>query len=126
MKLHFKTWKIAFELQDIAAKLQEVLIFVLSEAESRKIEMEVTEISRKDGGVHGTEPVRGIDLVPVVGSWKRSVEVMQIIRTLVNDNWFYGKGDFEVCPPVRGGTAPHIHLQVCHLTRKDSFKGEDA
>ena len=105
----FKDWRVAFEFAEIDHGLKEVVAFTVQAAEELGISrLVVTEIKRNDGGVHSVW--RGIDLVPE----DRCVDDMNRLRDVINDAWDYGKPNSSllVCPPVRHGTAPHIHLQV--------------
>ena len=106
----FKDWRTAFEFDSLDKKLKQIVAYAITTAADMGIaRLVVTSIQRDDGGVHSTHPVRGIDLVPE----DRDVTSMETIRSAVNDEWDYGKqnSSIEVCPPVRHGTAPHVHLQ---------------
>ena len=74
--------------------------------------MVITSTFRDDGGVHGL--MRGCDLVPE----DRDVETMEKIRKDTNKEWDYGKKNLQVIPPVRHGTAPHLHCQCRNSTRR--------
>ena len=109
ISLIFKDWRIAFDFDKINDTLKEVVAFTIQTAEELGISrLVITEIKRDDGGVHSVW--RGIDLVPE----DRNVDDMNRLRDIINDTWDYGKpgSALSVCPPLRHGTAPHIHLQV--------------
>lgn len=61
-----------------------------------------------DAGVHGTEPVRGIDLRSY------SFENPHAIAQEINDNWIYDntRPDMNVCVFHDVGSGLHFHLQV--------------
>lgn len=105
----FKDWRTAFEFDRLDKKLKQIVAFTVQKAAEMGARLVVTEIARDDGGVHSTHPCRGIDLVPE----DRDLQTMNNIRDEINSEWNYGKenSSLEVCPPVRHGTAPHIHLQ---------------
>jgi len=110
-----KDFNDAYFLSSLHPKLKEILNFVIYEwSKEESGDLEITSVYREDGGVHGTAPIRGIDLVPV----DRNIEKMELIRKFVNDTFDYGKEGIFVCPPVRHGTAPHCHLQSRDETRR--------
>jgi len=112
ISIKFKTFIDAYYLNDLHPKLKEILNFVVYEAGQLDWELEITSVYRASGGVHGL--FRGVDLVPI----DRDVGKMELIRDKVNENFDYGKEGFEVCPPVRHGSAPHNHLQARDETRR--------
>jgi hypothetical protein len=67
-----------------------------------------------DDGVHGTLPLRGVDLRA------RNIETGQSVVKLINDNWTYDtkRPDFK-CAVLHGkGANLHIHLQSHQNTTK--------
>lgn len=121
MRISVKDHQDVFDFAKLHLKLKEVLFFAVDAAGDLGFQLEVTSICRDDGGVHATDPVRGIDVVPT----DRAVYKMDQLRTAVNETWNYGKGDFEVCPEVRHGTAPHCHLQVRDQTTKKKGREDE-
>ena len=61
-----------------------------------------------DPGVHGTSPLRGIDLRC------RSLAVGAAIEDLINDSWFYDskRPELKCCKLHGEGPNLHLHLQV--------------
>ena len=105
MKIIFKDWEDCFDMGDLHPKMRPVLEFVMNQADQLGVSLVITSVKRDDG-VH--KALRGLDLVPE----DRDIEVMEKIREKTNDRWDYGKSPYSVVPPIRHGTAPHIHLQV--------------
>ena len=110
--LSFKNFADAYDLSSLHPKLKEIFNFVVHEAGKKGWELEVTSVSREDGGVHQYK--RGIDLVPV----DRDTKKMQWIRGKVNSTFDYGKGKLQVVPPIDHGTAKHIHCQAWDKTTR--------
>lgn len=110
--IRFKNFNDVNSMHSLHPRLIEIYNFVVHECAKKDIELEVTSTYRPTGGVHSL--YRGIDIVPV----DRSIEKMEWIRTLVNDTFDYGKEGFEVCVPIRHGTAPHCHLQSRTETKR--------
>ena len=110
--IHFKYFTDAYHLFSLHSQLREVFNFVVYETHKKGWDLEVTSTFRSTGGVHSL--FRGIDVVPV----DRDIEKMEWIRALVNDTFDYGKEGFEVCVPIRHGSAPHVHLQARDETRR--------
>ncbi len=108
----FKYFDDAYHLRDLHPKLKEVFNFVVHACHKKGWGLIITSTFRATGGVHSL--YRGIDVVPT----DRDTEKMEWIRTLVNDTFDYGKEGFEVCPPIRHGSAPHVHLQSRNETRR--------
>lgn len=74
----------------------------------------VTSIYRDgDDGVHGTMPVRGVDLR------MRNIPIGLAIIEFINRNWAYDHSRPEMeCAVLHGeGSDLHIHLQVHNNTR---------
>jgi len=93
-------------LEFIDKKLREICLFA---EEETRINFTVTSIFRmNDDGVHGTLPVRGIDL------GCRNEEIGTAVENLVNDNYIYDpKRPHKDCAMYHdNGNGPHIHLQV--------------
>ena len=77
--------------------------------------LEFTETSTYrigDPGVHGTLPVRGIDLRC------RNRKIGEAIAKLINSYWEYDKKRPEKQCALYHGKAPHLHLQVHPNTRR--------
>ena len=107
MRLSFKDYRDIYEVGDLNPILYDVLDFCIEYANTElDVDLEVTSIWRPASGVHTL--YRAIDIVPT----DRSVAKMEKIRDAVNEAYDYGKDEFEICPPVRHGSAPHCHLQV--------------
>lgn len=116
----FKNWEDSFHMGRLHPKLRLIVTYMVNRAYTHYgRRMEVTSTFRDDGGVHGTRPkLRGIDLVPE----DRDIEIMEKLRVDTNKAWDYGKEPFEVVPPIRHGTAKHLHLQA----RKETHRKETA
>lgn len=71
-----------------------------------------TSAFREGGGVHGTNPLRGVDL--------RSHEFTDPIRirNYCNQEWDYGKEPYRVCVYHDSGRGVHFHLQVRNETKR--------
>jgi len=111
MEIIFKNWEDCFYMDKLHSKLRPIVSYLVNLAHTRHgIRLEITSTFRADGGVHSL--MRGIDLVPE----NRDVEVMETLRGEINREWDYGKAGLQVVPPVRHGTAPHIHLQARNET----------
>lgn len=94
------------QLEFIKGKLRELTLWV---EEETGFEFTVTSIYRiDDDGVHGTLPVRGLDLRC------RSYEVGSAIESLINKFWVYDpKRLGKKCCFLHGeGSNLHLHLQV--------------
>lgn len=75
----------------------------------------VTSIYRPgDKGVHGTLPVRGVDVR------MRDLEVGELIEEQVNRKWQYDprRPSLEVCEGHGEGANYHLHFQVHPNTRR--------
>lgn len=73
----------------------------------------VTDFFRKGSrGVHGTDPVRGLDIRSSIYADPRAVEFE------VNENWVYDntRPDKQVALYHNAGTGFHFHIQVHPLT----------
>ena len=113
IELVFKSWEDSFHMGKLHPKMRPILTYVINHAWTRYgIRLVVTSIYREDGGVH--QYFRGADLVPE----DRAVEAMEKIREDTNKEWDYGKAGIQVIPPVRHGTAPHLHLQARDATER--------
>lgn len=99
--------------------MREILIDLLKWMDEKDEDAEITAIWRDDpGSTHYY--FRALDLVPAT----REVAMMEEMRTFLNDTWDYGKGNIQVVPGVRHGTAPHIHIQVRGETHKREKEGQ--
>jgi len=114
VRIGFKSHLDIFDIGELHPVLVRVLEYTIDAAEEMNVELEITSVARGGGGVHSTRPIRGLDLVPL----DRDVLRMQDLRAAINRTWDYGKENFEVCPEVRHGTAPHCHLQVRNETKR--------
>lgn len=114
--LSFKTFTDAYDLSSLHPMLKKILNFVIHETDKRGWELEITQVVRDDGGVHGTTPVRGVDVLPK----DRDETKMEWIRELVNSTFDYGKGKLQICPDIHHGTSPHNHLQARNETTRRS------
>lgn len=87
--------------------LIEIVLDVISVAEN----VVVTEGWREGGGVHSTDPCRGIDL----RSWIYSYRKLKEIQEYINKHWTYDpKRPTMVCCILHDtGQGIHFHLQ-CH------------
>ena len=73
----------------------------------------VTDFYRKGSrGVHGTDPVRGLDIRSWIYPDPRAIEFE------INDNWIYDntRPDKQVALYHNAGSGYHFHLQVHPLT----------
>jgi len=79
-------------------------------------EVVITEGWREGGGVHSTEPCRGIDL----RSWVYTPEQQIRIVDSVNSTWIYDpkRPEMKCCILHDVGKGVHIHLQCCDRTRR--------
>lgn len=68
------------------------------------LEFTITSVSRADGGIHDTFPLRAVDLRC------RNKAVGEVLCQLVNDTWQYdyNRPELMVC----GFKDNHIHMQV--------------
>ena len=79
------------------------------------MEFTITSLYRiNDNGVHGTLPLRGIDLRC------RESDFGKLIEDYVNNKWIYDpdRPDMKCCIFHDIGQGAHIHLQVHNKTRK--------
>ena len=93
------------QINFIELKLREILI----ELERRLGELVITSLYRiNDSGVHGTMPLRGVDL-----RHKCDYQAQQI-ESYVNGNYVYDyqRPDMRCCLIHNVGRGKHIHLQV--------------
>jgi hypothetical protein len=105
--LKFKDWRQAGDLDRVHEKLTLILKDVMMMANEWGVEVEITEVYRKDG-VHSLW--RAIDAVPT----NRNTKIMNIIRDEINREWDYGNPPYEVIPPINHNpqSEPHWHIQV--------------
>jgi len=78
-------------------------------------EMVITSTLRPgDKGVHGTVPVRGIDLRC------RNISFGRLVETFINSRWVYDprRESLAVCICHDTGRGLHLHLQVHPETRR--------
>jgi len=103
------------QLNFIDQNLRNILVWV---EESTGLEFTITSIYRPgDSGVHGTMPVRGIDLR------MRSPEIGREVIDLINERWMYDPLRSSMkCAILHGEKSNlHIHVQVHPKTRKAQF-----
>lgn len=103
------------QLEFIHPKLRRILIWL--EAQTG-FELTITSLYRiNDPGVHGTLPLRGVDLR------MRSEELGKKVAQLINDSWVYDPKRTQLnCALAHGlGSNYHLHLQVCHSTEPRTF-----
>lgn len=96
----------------IDAKLRTILSWL---EKNTGLEFTVTSTYRiGDEGVHGTLPVRGVDLR------MRDRPLGALIETLVNSRWQYDPNRLDLkCALVHGlGSDMHLHLQVHPNTKR--------
>ena len=88
-----------------------ILISILFDLHSIVDDMMVTEGWREGGGVHSTEPCRGLDL----RSWIYTSAKLVEIETYINARWQYDPKRLRMkcCIIHDSGRGVHIHLQ-CH------------
>lgn len=86
--------------------LIEIVLDVISIADN----VVVTEGWREGGGVHSTDPCRGIDL----RSWIYSAKKLKEIQDYVNDRWIYdpNRSHMKVLIVHSAGNGVHIHAQA--------------
>ncbi|KKM97244.1 hypothetical protein LCGC14_1170070 [marine sediment metagenome] len=119
IKLIFKYWILAIlfnkaiTANDILRQIFEDLCeWMDSEEDGGEIDLVITEVWRNDkSSTHYYN--RALDVVPA----NRDIALMEKMRTYINAAWDYGKGEYQVVPPVRHGTAPHIHIQTASNDR---------
>jgi len=102
------------QLEFISPMLREIVLWL--EAETG-YDFTITSLYRiGDNGVHGTLPLRGLDLR------MRNEFVGRGIAVFVNDNWQYDPSrPAKRCAKLHGdGSNLHLHLQVHPTTRKDN------
>ncbi len=98
-------------LDFIDLKLRRILIGL--EAETG-FQFTITSLYRiNDTGVHGTLPLRGIDLRchnPLFGVF---------VEEYINERWEYDadRPNMQVCIYHDAGSGNHLHIQVCDATR---------
>ena len=87
--------------------LIEIVLDAISVAEN----VVVTEGWREGGGVHSTDPCRGLD----IRSWIYSATKLREIQDYINSRWVYDpKGPTMECIILHNtGQGIHLHLQ-CH------------
>ncbi len=100
------------QLEFIDQKLRNMIVWLEKET---GLEFTITSLYRmNDSGVHGTLPLRGMDLRC------RNKLIGKEIERLIDVNWVYDKGRPEKsCILIHGnGYNLHIHLQVCAKTEQ--------
>ena len=94
------------QLEFISPKLRRMVVWL---EKSTGITFTITSLYRiGDNGVHGSLPLRGIDLRC------RNIEIGTAIEDLINCNWFYDPDRIaKDCAFLHGkGANLHLHLQV--------------
>ena len=100
------------QLEFIEPKLRGMALDVESHFD---VEFTITSIYRiGDNGVHGTLPLRGLDLRC------RNDDFGHLIQSYVNEKWVYDpdRPHKDCCMYHDTGLGKHIHLQVHPKTRK--------
>ena len=102
------------QLEFIDKTLRELAVWIEAETGMEFTDTSIYRIG--DNGVHGTLPVRGIDLRC------RSKEIGLSIEALINRAWMYDPGRLgKKCCYLHGdGSNLHLHLQV---HPKTEFRG---
>ena len=98
------------QLEFVDNTLREILIWLES---ATGLEYTITSIHRiGDEGVHGTLPVRGIDVR------MRNHTIGQAIATFINNNWQYDPERPLLECAILHGTVLHLHIQAHANTRR--------
>ena len=94
----------------LTKKYHPLLIEIVLDIYSVASEIVVTEGYREGGGVHSTDPCRGIDL----RSWIYSAGRLEQIQHYINSRWIYdpNRPTMECCIIHDVGQGIHLHLQV--------------
>lgn len=93
------------QLEFIDQQLRDILVTLET---NTGWEFTITSIYRiNDSGVHGTLPVRGVDLR------MREESLGKQIRDYINSKWEYNLGSGKQCALIHGdGYNMHLHIQV--------------
>ena len=100
----------------IAKQYNPNLFAIINDILSLISDIVITEGWRKGGGVHSTDPCRGIDL----RSWIYTADELQTIEKYINGKWIYDPDRSAMkCLIVHDvGKGNHIHLQVSNKTQR--------